>query len=124
MGEAVRKLETFDERCAERVDVKAVVDVFGDDNFWTGLSVNISEGGIFVATYAAVPIGAHVTVQIAMRFEDEPLVVDAVVRWTRAACADAPPGIGLQFVDIDERTIARVREFIQTVREPLLYEAE
>ena len=41
-------------RAAERFDLEVTVDLESDHNFYTGLTQNISSGGVFIATQAAL----------------------------------------------------------------------
>ena len=38
-------------RAAERFDLEVKVDLESDHNFYTGLTQNISSGGVFIATH-------------------------------------------------------------------------
>jgi uncharacterized protein (TIGR02266 family) len=86
--------------------------------------MNMSEGGLFVATHNCVPVGTRLVLNMVLPFEDEPIVTLVEVRWTRAYSGqdDVPPGLGLQFVDADPPALAKIRKFVSTVREPLFYE--
>jgi len=127
MGEAARRLDAdprADLRSAPRESVHVQVDVFSEHNFWSGLSMNMSEGGVFVATHHVVPHGTRVMLNLLLPFEDEPIVLVAEVRWTRGYSGqdDVPPGLGLQFIDLDEHSHARIRRFVNTTREPLYFD--
>jgi len=129
MGEAAMKLEHDAEtgenaRKAARAAVHVHIDVSSEHNFWSGLSMNMSEGGVFVATHRLVPIGTVLTLDMDLPNHDEPISVLAEVRWTRAYTGqdDVPPGLGLQFVDLDDAALAIVRRFVSTTREPLFFD--
>lgn len=127
MGEAARKLDEElreETRIAPRATVYASVDLFSEHNFWTGLTMNVSEGGLFVATHTSVAVGTRLTLNLTLPFEDAPIVTVAEVRWTRAYSGqdDVPPGLGLQFVDTDARALAKIKKFVCTMREPLFFE--
>jgi uncharacterized protein (TIGR02266 family) len=111
-------------RGALRANVYLSVDVFSGHDFWTGLSLNMSEGGLFVATHNALPEpGSMVVLNINIPFEDEAVVTLAEVRWTRTSEEDgAPPGLGLQFVDLSQSSLEKIARFVTTVREPLSFE--
>jgi len=130
MGNAALKLEPLDlhlrrsERGAPRATAHVAIDIQSEHNFWSGLTMNMSEGGVFVATYHVVPVGTLLAVQLQLPFRDEPIVALAEVRWTRGYSGqdDVPPGLGLQFVDVDEASLVAIRRFVETVREPLFYD--
>lgn len=127
MNEASIEYQPYDPselRRSERADVHVEVDVFSDHNFWSGLTMNMSEGGLFVATHAAVPVGTSLMVSLTLPGEEEPLLVRGEVRWTRPynPRSDAWPGLGIQFVDLDDAALAKVRWFVDQIREPLYFE--
>jgi uncharacterized protein (TIGR02266 family) len=74
---------------------------------------NISEGGMFVRTYAPLELGtkAHVRFEIGQVGEVD---ANAVVVWRRdgADGADQPPGMGLSFDRVDGAVSQRIREFV------------
>jgi len=129
MGDAARRLELdteFEEetRAEPRAVVYASVDMFSEHNFWSGLTMNMSEGGLFVATHHAVSVGTTLVLHMLLPFEKEPVITLAQVRWTRpySEQADVPPGLGLQFVDTDPAALQKIKKFVATVREPLFFE--
>jgi uncharacterized protein (TIGR02266 family) len=129
MGEAARKLELDEEfrsetRGAVRAAVYATVNLSSEHNFWSGLTMNMSEGGLFVATYNVVPVGTMLSLNMTLPFEHDPIVTLAEVRWIRPYSGqdDLPPGLGLQFVDTNASSLAKIKRFTATIREPLFFE--
>ncbi|CAN5775028.1 hypothetical protein BH11MYX4_BH11MYX4_29460 [soil metagenome] len=129
MGLAAVKMDVLedlglDTRVEPRAAVYASVDLFSENNFWSGLTMNMSDGGVFVATHNVVPVGTVLVLNLLLPFEKEPVITLAQVRWSRAYTgqADVPPGLGLQFVDTDPRSLAKIRKFVATMREPLFYD--
>jgi uncharacterized protein (TIGR02266 family) len=127
MGEAALKVDQefqTDTREAPRAAVYASVDLFSEHNFWSGLTMNMSEGGLFVATHHSVPVGTRLVLNMVLPFENDPIVTLVEVRWTRSYSGqeDVPPGLGLQFIDTDAAALAKIRQFVSTIREPLFYE--
>jgi uncharacterized protein (TIGR02266 family) len=107
-----------------RVRVFVTVDIESEHNFWTGLTLDLSEGGVFVATHHQVPRGSVVLLNLTLPECDEPIITAAWVRWTRDYCPidEIPPGLGLQFMDLDLTAKARIRRFVFNTRVPLLFE--
>jgi uncharacterized protein (TIGR02266 family) len=125
MGEAARKLESVaSQRGAPRAQVIVSIDMFSEHNFWSGLTMNMSEGGVFVATHHAVPQGTVLALELTLPGSETPITAVAEVRWTRDynGESDVPPGLGLQFIGLDEISLARIRAFVATIRDPLYYE--
>lgn len=117
-------VERVEARSNERTAVNVCVNVFSDHNFWSGLAMNMSEGGIFIATYDSIAIGTQLELHIILPFEEEPIITNAEVRWRREFSGpnDAPPGLGLKFSDLDALALGKVRRFVAAIREPLLFE--
>jgi uncharacterized protein (TIGR02266 family) len=93
---------------------------FGEDvELFTGLSLDISEGGLFVATYTEIPIGTR----LVLCFElPDGSVVEArgEVRWTRKQSSDSErPGIGIAFTELP--SAAREQIVALCARQPPLY---
>ena len=53
-------------RAAERFDLEVKVDLESDHNFYTGLTQNISSGGLFIATNALRKIGDRITLKFSL----------------------------------------------------------
>jgi uncharacterized protein (TIGR02266 family) len=104
--------------------VHVEIDVYSEHNFWSGITMNVSEGGVFVATHRYEAPGTTLIVDMDIPGESEPLVALAEVCWSRSFSGDSdvPPGLGLQFVHIEEDSLAKIRRFVERVREPMLFE--
>jgi uncharacterized protein (TIGR02266 family) len=113
-----------DTRTWPRASAYVGISVYSDHNFYTGFSLNLSEGGVFVATHNLVPVGSTVVLHMILPFDDVPVVTMAEVRWYRdySEESDGPPGMGLKFVDIDPSSLEVVKRFVSTVREPLFFD--
>jgi uncharacterized protein (TIGR02266 family) len=115
-------LEPDERRSAARVVLEAEISVVSESEFFTGLSGNLSTGGIFVATYGRLPIGRRVAVQIALA--EGTVMADGVVRWLRDASSGAPPGLGIAFDGpLGADAAERIGRFC-ALREPLLHDDE
>ncbi len=98
------------------------VDFESDSHFYTGLSENLSEGGLFVATYAPRPIGSEIDLTLRIPGQTEPMRARATVRWIRdfSEASDAAPGMGLH-LHLDDQDLPRIRRFLST-RPPLFFD--
>jgi uncharacterized protein (TIGR02266 family) len=96
-------------RSFDRVPVETEVSLGSESQFFAGLSGDVSTGGIFVATYRVLPIGAHVTVEFALG--DRTISAKGTVRWIREARGDTEPGIGIAFDDLTAETRADIVAF-------------
>ena len=110
-------------RATKRIALKTAIHMESASNFYTGFTGNISEGGVFVATYNLFPIGTVITLEFSLPDEGPPLNVQGQVRWTSDPTPDGDGhvGLGLQFLDISDRDRARIERFV-TMRETLFYD--
>ena len=93
------------------------LDSGSEHNFYTGLTNNISEGGVFIATTQILDIGTKIKFPLALPSMLEPEQVEGVVKWVRRegrSEANVPGGIGIQFTQISEKLKARINEYIQS----------
>ena len=63
---------------------------------------NLSRGGLFIPTAEPLDAGSTLTLRLDVPGKDEPVDIDAEVRWTRAFdTSEGPAGMGLAFAGID-----------------------
>lgn len=110
-------------RSAERRAIEADIGIMSDNTFYTGFSEDISAGGIFIATFDLLPIGAEL--MISFTLPDGHLVsAEGVVRWVREFNEMTPgvePGMGAQFVELSDEDRDAINEFLKE-RPPIFYE--
>ena len=115
------------ERQAARHELEINVDFESDSNFYTGLTQNISTGGIFLATHAPKKVGDHVVVRFMLPGVSQPIVIDTEVRWLRHSSSlhrsDGPPGMGLRFLSLTAEQATQIQRFIDN-RDSLYYDDE
>lgn len=112
MGQAALELE--DQRAHPRVVLQTAVNLTSDTNFYTGLTNDISAGGVFVATYGVQPLGTRLRLELSLPDGGPPLSVDGEVRWVREynPLSDGHPGMGLSFTHLRRRDQRRIAAFI------------
>lgn len=114
--------ETRERRSEPRLALEVEVSLASDSQFFTGLSGNLSTGGVFVATYQRLTVGRPVVMQIAL--PDGEVLAKGTVRWVREASDGAPPGFGIAFdTPLGPEDAERVARFV-VLREPLLHDGE
>ena len=87
-----------------------------EHNFYTGLTDNISEGGLFISTSQVLDLGTKIRFPLAMPGMKDPEVVEGVVRWVRSdgrSDTNVPPGIGVQFTNISERLKTHINKYVK-----------
>ena len=114
-------------RASERFDLEVKVDLESDHNFYTGLTQNISAGGLFIATNAIRKIGDRITLQFSLPGAPEPLAVETEVRWIRENSAlsrvDGATGMGVRFVNLSAQAATAIQQFLES-RDSLYYDDE
>jgi uncharacterized protein (TIGR02266 family) len=106
-----------------RVRMAVRISLHTEHNFWAGLSQNISEGGLFIATYEHLKMGTPLELTITLP-NRPPIQVHGEVRWIREHTqftADVSPGVGVAFTNLSDVDRQVIEGFIHT-RSPLLYE--
>jgi uncharacterized protein (TIGR02266 family) len=78
-------------RAHPRVPVTVAIGLESESHFFSGLSGDISEGGVFVQTYRDLPLGAGVEVHFDL--PDGELKAHGRVRWHRSKSDSSPPGV-------------------------------
>ncbi|MBI5517511.1 MAG: TIGR02266 family protein [Deltaproteobacteria bacterium] len=112
-----------DLRTAPRVDAEIDVTFESEHNFFTGFSENISEGGLFLATYHAHRPGEKLTLKFTLPGVEKPIETVAEVRWQRpnTHSDDTPPGVGVRFVTLSDDDRKAIERFVRH-RDPLFYD--
>lgn len=107
-----------------RIRLDAEVAFDDDSNFYTGFSENISAGGVFIATYNLVEIGKLIHLSLTLP-GGATVEVFGRVQWVRdprnTDVSNVPPGIGVQFQDLDPASEKLIQEFV-TQQEPMFYD--
>lgn len=109
-------------RISPRVRMQATVDLHSDNNFFTGFSSNLSDGGLFVATVNLLPIGTEVDVTFSLP-SGQKVAAKGTVRWLREVndkLPDSFPGLGIQFTNLDTSAQSAIDDFLAE-RDPLFY---
>jgi len=110
-------------RINRRVPICLGVGFESETKSFTGVTSDISEGGLFVATHMLPPIGCEIELRFSLPAGPE-LCTRGIVRWLRDSHDDsssAPPGIGVQFSELAEHDLALIRDFVEQ-REPIFFE--
>ena len=114
-------------RAAERFDLEVTVDLESDHNFYTGLTQNISSGGVFIATHHIRKIGDRITLNFTLPGSAKPLLVETEVRWIRENTAlmraHGDTGMGVRFINLSPEAKEVIDAFVQS-RESLYYDDE
>jgi len=108
-------------RRANRLQHELLVAYRSMDGFITDWAVNISRGGMFINTRNPLAVGT--TVRLIISLPDTAFPFDLTGRVTRVAEFNNPsnqvPGMGIEFVDVDDEKRARIERFVERLRKEL-----
>jgi type IV pilus assembly protein PilZ len=103
-------------RKSPRADVVVRVSYQTVDELFSEFARNINEGGLFVETERPHPIGTSVALQFKIPGSDEPIQVrGSVVRVSEGTPAE-PPGMGIEFEDLDGAARQHINELVRKLR--------
>ena len=104
----------------KRVFVEVEIGLSTESHIYTGISLDVSTGGVFVATYEVSAPGTRVTLYFVLP-DGHVVNAEGVVRWTRAQSVESPPGMGVAFVHISPESLAHIANFCAS-RPPLYFD--
>jgi uncharacterized protein (TIGR02266 family) len=108
-----------------RVLVAAEVHLESDSNLYAGITNNVSEGGVFVATRNLLAKGTVLDLEFTLPDGGPSIRTTGVVRWLREDLEhiEAPPGMGIQFVELADAARNRLERFVEK-RDTLYYDED
>lgn len=101
-----------------RIPGVTAVDLDTPHNLYCGFRAG--DLGLFVATYAVLPVGTVVLLRLDLPALDRPRWVRGKVRWQRLPEAGGEPGIGVAFIALCPQVKAAMRALARW-REPIFY---
>jgi uncharacterized protein (TIGR02266 family) len=103
-------------RSSERTNLEVKVDFGLNDMTYTGVTRNISAGGVFVATEDLARVGDRMNLTFSLPGSDRQLAVQTEVRWVRAKASthdqQEPAGMGLLFLNPSADDVAALEQFL------------
>jgi uncharacterized protein (TIGR02266 family) len=104
-----------------REKLEANVGATTESNFFVGFSGEIGEGGVFIATYAILPVGAPVEVLVTLPGNYQ-FTVPGEVRFVRDPMdMDSEPGIGVGFESLPNEHRELILRFVRK-RPPIFFD--
>lgn len=104
-----------------REKLEANIGATTESNFFVGFSGEISEGGVFVATYMTLPLERRVEIFITLPGGYEMTILGTVLFVRDPMDMDSDPGIGVQFENLDKKSRELILRFIRK-RPPLFFD--
>ena len=104
-----------------RLKIDINVTWLSEHNFYTGLTVDICAGGLFIATGQLLDPGHLIDIKLALP-SGAIIAAKGVVVWVREeTCDNLPAGFGIQFNNLTPEQIKLINTYI-TKREPYFFE--
>jgi uncharacterized protein (TIGR02266 family) len=113
-------------RAHVRVPLEVEVTLESEHNFYAGIAGNVSEGGVFIATYTAPPRGAEVEIKLTLDGSSQVFSLKGVVCWTRemkVSSEESPAGCGIRFVSLPNDALKAITAFVAK-RDTILFDDE
>ncbi len=121
MADKLEKKTGAAKRQADRLQHELLVAYRTVDGFITDWAVNISRGGMFINTRNPLALGS--TVRLIISLPDAAFPFDLNGKVIRVSEFDnvqnQVPGMGIEFVDVDEEKQVRIERFVERLRKEL-----
>jgi type IV pilus assembly protein PilZ len=114
-----------DKRVSPRYQVKVEVGLQTENNFYTGLTQDLSGGGVFVATNQIREVGERIKVLLTLPGQRETFEILTEVRWVRSTTFSRnveDPGMGLRFLQMSPGAKEAVTDFLSQRESLFLHE--
>ncbi len=106
-------------RRTARVHHEVMVGVSSEDGTFSGWGTNLSVGGVFVNSQHCARIGSRVNVLLQLPGKLECKLAGRVA-WTQASGPGVDePGMGIEFLDVDDQTRALVGKMVEKLSHDL-----
>ena len=110
-------------RDGDRRSIEVDIGMQSETNFFTGFSLDISSGGLFVSTYDVLPLDSEVNVNFSL--PGGPMMsLTGLVRWVRdynEIVPDTSPGMGIMFEDLSAEQERDINTYLARSN-PLFYD--
>jgi uncharacterized protein (TIGR02266 family) len=101
-------------RQSERQRCEIQIEFTEETHFYAGLTQDISEGGVFIATYHLRPVGTRLDLSFVLPNGVE-VQATGVVRWLRDGTTEGlRPGMGVAFTDLKQESLASINKYCRT----------
>jgi uncharacterized protein (TIGR02266 family) len=113
-----RDIETLIERRrSPRATVVVRVSYSTVDSLFSDFTRDVNEGGMFIETENPAPFDTLVSLQVRLPGSDEPVRARGRVVRTSRGEGGEPPGMGVEFEELDPGARARINELVRQLRQ-------
>ena len=111
--------DTGTSRCGTRLKTHIHIHYGPYQNFIiNGHCSDISTGGLYLKTDLPLSVNEHISLIFHLPNRRDPVSCNAKVVWTNPAIGnlkpDLPPGVGLEFIDLNPDELASIASFIDS----------
>lgn len=114
-----KKHTSSDKRAGERLEHPVLVAYRSVDRFLADFGSGLSTSGVFVHTRTLHPEGTTVRLLISIPDGDVPVEITGRVARVQPEGPEEPPGMGIEFVDVDPEVTERLATFVDALRDRL-----
>lgn len=111
---------TSPRRLKPRIRLETAIDLHSSSNFFTGVTENISDGGLFLATDVPFVEGTEVDLAFSLPGGVE-VRARGIVRWIRDGSDGLSRGVGVAFTFLSDSAQDAVEAFLSK-REPIIHQ--
>lgn len=111
---------TAERRHGPRRKLEVEIGLHSDSHFYVGFAEDLSDGGLFVATYEAVPLSSPVRVVFELPCGTR-VSAPGRVAWVREPLEGHAPGVGVAFEALSDEQREAILAFVRE-RPPLFYD--
>ena len=102
-----------------RLALSVDVDFKSRDNFYSGKTRDISEGGLFIVSDVALPVGAQLT--LVVKLLGTTMQTPGEVTWVLLGDGDEVVGMGVRFLNLTSAARTKIESFMKR-RTPMPFE--
>ena len=106
-------------RKEERVGVKIKISFKKASDFFRAYIANIANGGLFIKTSKNLPKGTLLNLEFNLPESDQVIHTRGKVAWARSkdvSTEKKPPGMGIEFVDMNPKDEKLLKDYIASVK--------
>lgn len=86
------------------------------DAMFSEFTRNINEGGLFIESETPLALEEQVQLQFRLPGLEDPFKVSGRIAWVREPGGDGPPGMGVEFENLDRDARRKIDEIVQGLR--------
>lgn len=98
-----------------RVPVRLEVEYSSLDAFLSDYAINMSRGGLFLASQRPAPVGTPVMLRFVLPDQTIPVEITGEVKWVNPeGVGQLIPGMGIEFRDLDRDAERKLARYVKT----------